>query len=128
MSFSGGALPGATRKSGYFEPARHSFRNQSAKVLFSRAFVKQAITNECDYVVKLVAGEPDWVRQQRIDSAQYWFYWPKPERQIVINAGSPRIVSSGRQKNVEMVSDSILQAAECAVMEKGRLERGVPQR
>ena len=66
--------------------------------------------------------------QQRIDSTQYRFDRPEPERQIVVHAGSSRIVGSGRPENVEMVADSIVQTAKCAVMEKRRLQPGIAQR
>ncbi len=87
---------GALLKPWYWEPARHSFRNESAEVLFAGAFVEQSVAYERDQVMEFVWREPDRVRQQRIDSAQYRLDRAESISQIVIDASRSRVVSSGR--------------------------------
>jgi hypothetical protein len=68
VSFGSDTSPRALLKPWYWESARHSFRNESAEVLFACAFIEQPVAYERDEVVKFVWREPDWVRPQRIDS------------------------------------------------------------
>ena len=87
---------------------------QRTAVLLPGAFIEQSVTNERDQIMELVSREPDRLGHQRIDSAQYRLNLAKSIRQIVINPGSSRMVSSGRVKDIEMMANRIVQVPECA--------------
>ena len=120
--------PRALRKSWYREPARHSFRNESAEVLFAGAFIEQSVAYEGNQVMEFVGSEPDGVRQQWIDSLQDGLDRTKSVSQIVVDTDSPCVVSSRRLENIEMVADRVVQLKEGTIVEKCRLESDIAKR
>ena len=79
-------------------------------------------------VLEFMFRKTDWRGQQWIDARQYRFDRPDSMAKVLVDAGSGRIVVPCRIEHVEMVTNRVLEARECAVVEERRLQRGVAQR